>query len=93
MFIGGLLCLAAALCSAQINLAALAQFKYNQQQALAKSLQKQQTTASAKGGRNKRPSSGALAPQSAPNARPAVIKARNPTFTANYGLLHHKNIR
>ncbi len=73
--------------AAQINIAAIAQFKYNQQHALAESLSKTQKPAEKQ--KHHKGDQAAVAAAS----RPAVIHARNPTFKSNYGDIHTKNVR
>ena len=70
---------------AQINIAAIAQYKYNQQHALAQSLSKQDGPAPHKHRKGK--------PAADAAAGPAVIPAHNPTFKSIYGDTHRKNVR
>ena len=79
-----------AACSAQINMAALAQFKQNQQKALAESLQPQTTPGKTKGKPSVIPAG--ANPLTAPG-RPAIIKAKNPVYKSNYSDMHFRNVR
>lgn len=79
-----------AACGAQINMAAIAQFKQNQQKALAESLQTQAATGKTKGKPSVRPAG--ANPLTDPN-RPAIIKAKNPVYRSNYSDMHFRNVR
>ncbi len=79
-----------AACSAQINMAAIAQFKQNQQKALAESLQPQPAPVKGKGKPSVRPAG--ANPLTDPS-RPAIIKAKNPVYKSNYSDMHFRNVR
>ncbi len=71
---------------AQIDIAAIARFKYNQQRALAASLSKTQA-----GKQKSRDRKGKKT--EVPAVKPPVIPAHNRTFKSNYGDMHTKNVR
>ncbi len=71
---------------AQINIAAIAQFKYNQQHALAASLSKTQHS-------NEKPQRRKGEKAASAATKPPVIYAHNPSFKSNYGDMHTKNVR
>lgn len=84
--VGLLLCNAAL--SAQINMAAIAQFKANQQHELAQSLAKSNADGSAARHAKHKGNSGPAQAE-----KPPIIYAHNPTFKGNYSDIHKKNVR
>ena len=73
----------------QVNMAALAQFKQNQQQELAQRLQPQSTT----GAKGKKHGQAAMTDPMSADGRPSVIRAPKMVYKANYSDMHHKNVR
>ena len=77
---------------AQINMAALAQFKQNQQAALAKQLQgNAASTAGRSGKARKHGKTNADAPMVVP--KPPLIKAQNRSFKGNFSDMRKSNMR
>lgn len=82
-----------ACCSAawgQMNMAALAQFKQNQQQALARQLQNS-APAAPKNAKTKHVKGEVEAPSVI--AKPALIKAQNRSFKGNFSDMRRSNMR
>jgi len=84
---GTLLLFCVSTASAQINIAAIAQFKSNQQHALARSLARTQPQPPT----DKHHHHAARATPTP--AKPFIIHARNPVFRGNYTDMHTRNVR